>query len=199
LIEDFEYHIAEEFLKRNSLNFFLAGYVFALKFPRIKNSEFVFRRYDNFVIWFMKLDEDRFITEFAFPEECNYTEFFIYKNKLYRIHHSLNYDLIDDYPQLATKDLTNIIKKDKLIVYLRCLKKRFGSEIFVEPFDKEDLVNLLCYLYPDIEGEVFFERLKKTFQHEEVFSDNYWHWCIDDLIRFLYLSRKFYKQLKKEV
>ncbi len=200
ILEDFEYQIMREYFNKNSIDLFYAKDILVLNIPKIKNSKFIFRYYDNFSIWFLKLDEDHLITYYEFPCEYGHTDYFVFKHKLYRIQHCLNYDLVDDYPCDALENLTNIIKKDKLIVFLKCLKRQHGEPIYVEYFDdEEEIAKFLDYMYPDIGGDRFLEIMKKNLQDKKLSLDNAGDWDINDVIRFLYLSKKFYKQLKKEV
>jgi hypothetical protein len=211
-VEDFEYKIAEELLNKSSVsvrsfdNLVFNLYLPKLYFPKLnKETEFVFRNYNNFRIWFVKLDDDHFITNYFyvkheyFNDIYYYVEYFEYRNKLYRIFHILNYDLIDDYPKTAKSDLTEIVRKDKLAIYLKHLEKRHGKPIYFECFDEEDRIELLDYLYPDVGGEKLLSFMKANSRNEEVLFDVAEYLDLKYFIRFLNLSQKFYKQLSKEV
>jgi len=200
IVEEFEYSIAEEWLKRNSVDITFSRDILALELPRLRNTEFIFRKYDYFSVWFVKLDDDHIITTYQYPCEYGYREFFEYKQKLYTIFHCLNYDLVDDYPHTALENLTEIIKKDKLVVYLKLFKKRYGTPIYIDNLFLGDgsKIELLDYLYPDVGGEKLFNFMKTNLPNEQYFFDENEELDIDDLIRFLYLSKKFYKLLNKE-
>jgi hypothetical protein len=201
IVEEFEYSIAEERLKRNSVDIFFSRSILALELPRLQNTKFIFRKYDDFSIWFAKLDDNHLITNYFYPCEYGYREFFEYKHKLYTIFHCLNYDLVDDYPRTALKNLTEIIKKDRLIVYLKLLNNRYGTPIYVDSLflDDDSKIELLDYLYPDVGGGKLFDFMKTNLANEQHFFGEKEKLDINDLIRFLYLSKKFYKKLKKEV
>jgi hypothetical protein len=204
--EEIEYEIVEKHLEKRSVSLFFNEEhreVFVLKFPNLpdfKNSEFKFREYKNFEIWFLKLDNEHLITEYNFPCTYGHIEYFVFKNKLYKIHHCLDYDLVDDYPHIALESLTEIVKKDSLINYLTYLKKRHGEPIYVEDFDnEEEKIKFLDYMYPDVGGENLLNFMKENIKDKAWVFDKEKEWNINDLIRFLYLSRKCYEQLKKEV
>jgi hypothetical protein len=201
IVEEFEYSIAEEWLKRNSVDMTFSRNILALEFPRLQETDCIFRKYDYFSVWFAKLDDEHLLTNYYYPCEYGHREFFEYRHKLYTILHCLNYDLVDDYPYIALENLTEIIKKDKLIIYLRFIKKRYGTPIYVDSLflDDDSKIELLDYLYSDVGGEKLFNFMKTNLPDEQYFFDEDEKLDIDDLIRFLYLSKKFYKQLKKEV
>jgi len=207
LLEDFEYEIIEEELNgKSQIIHSFHNLVFNLFLPQLdRKTEFVFRKYNNFRVWFVKLDENHLITNYFYEKHVYfydiyyYVEYFEYKNQLYRIFHILNYDLIDDYPKIATSDLTEIVRKDKLEVYLKCLEKRHGKPVYLEWFDDKGRVELLDYLYPDVGGEKLLSFMKTNFKNEKVFFGEVDYLELKDFIRFLYLSRKVYRQLNKEV
>ena len=206
-LEDFEYKIMEEELDRKSQIIKpFDNLLFNLYLPKLdKETEFVFRKYNNFRIWFVKLDENHLITNYFYEKHVyfydiyEYVEYFEYRNQLYRIFHILNYDLIDDYPKTATSDLTEIVRKDRLAVYLKCLEKRHGKPIYFECFDKDMKVELLDYLYPNVGGEKFLNFMKMKFSDEKILFNDVEELELKYFIRFLLLSKKIYKQLSKEV
>jgi hypothetical protein len=203
--EEWEYKKAKKYLEKNSIDLFNAIAIVSFYFPKLpyleaKNKGWVFRKYGEFIIGFYKLDEDHLITSYDQPCEYGYKEFFVFRQKLYSIFHCLNYDLADDNFPDVFENLTEIVKKDKLIVYLKLLKKRHGEPIYVDGFHKEESkIKLLDYLYPDVGGEKLFDFMKTNLSNEQYFFDENKKLDIDDFIRFLYLSKKFYKQIKKEV
>jgi hypothetical protein len=200
---------AKDLLEKNSLTVSrLEKLVFNLILPELpREAGFLFRKYYNFRILFIKLDENHLLTNYFYLKEhpyyrtlYGYTEFFEYRNQLYKISHVLHYDLMDDYFKTATENLTEIIKKDKLAVYLKLLKERHGEPIYAEYFDEETKIELLDYLYPDVGGERLYNFMKTNLQDEKrLFDNETLDLDVNDLIRFLYLSEKFYKQLKEEV
>jgi hypothetical protein len=207
LLEDFEFRMMEEELERKSekINPF-TKLAFNLYLPKLnRETDFVFRKYNNFRIWFVKLDDYHFITNYFyvkhdyFNDIYIYVEYFEYRNQLYRTFHALNYDLIDDYPKTATDNLTEIVRKDRLAIYLKSLEKRHGKPIYLEWFDDQERIELLDYLYPDVGGEKLLSFMRARSSDEEVLFGEVEYLDLKDFVRFLYLSKKFYKQLKKEV
>jgi hypothetical protein len=195
--EEIEYEIVEKYLKEDSISVSFNEEhrgVFVLEVPHLKDSEFKFREYKDFEIWFRKLDNEHLITEYNFPCTYGHIEYFVFKNKLYKIHHCLDYDLVDDYPYIAFESLTEIVRKDSLIDYLIYLKKRHGEPIYVDNFYNKEYrkIQLLDYLYPDIGGEKLFNFMKTNIQ---LFFDENEKLNIDDLIRFLYISEKLSKEV----
>jgi hypothetical protein len=207
MLEDFEYRMKEEELDRKSqtINPF-DNLLFNLYLPKLDTkTEFVFRGYNNFRIWFVKLDENHLITNYFYEKHVYfydiyyYVEYFEYKGQLHRIPHILNYDLINDYPKTSTSNLTEIVKKDRLVVYLKRLEKRHGKPIYLEWFDEKERIELLDYFYPNVGGEKLLSFMKANFWNEEVLFDDVEYLDLKDFTRFLYLSKKAYKQLNKEV
>jgi hypothetical protein len=205
ILEDFEYQIMQDELDRNSKELW-EDCVFELYFPFERDSKSVFRRYGDFYISFLKLDENHLATKYwfeniYFPDDIYpYEEYFEYQNKLYKITHRLDYDLIDDYPKTATEDLTNIVPKDKLVFYLKCLVKRYGKPVYVQIFKPDHIIKFLDFMYPN-RGAGLFELMKMRMIDENLLlgaSGKVEGWDIYDFIKLIHLSEKFYN-LEKEV
>jgi hypothetical protein len=197
LLEDLEYQIMEEYLEKNSINLNFYDEILCLDFLKLEKSKNIFRNYE-FQIWFLELDENHLITMYIFEKHSHFNniyehkDFFEYKDKLYCISHFLDYNLIDDYPHILRENITNIIRKDKLHVYLRCLSKRYGDLIFPITENIDRFFNYIGL------GKSF-QVLKENFKHDNEIvglSHDIRDWDINDLIKFLYLNKK---QLKKEV
>jgi hypothetical protein len=192
MLEDFEFEMMEEEFDRKSVDLFDADCVLELYFPFEPNSKSVLRKYGDFYISFLKLDENHLTTKVLFenmhfPNYYYHKEYFEYQNRLYKITHRLDYDLIDDYPQTATQDLTNIVAKNKLVVYLKCLKRRYGKPMFAEIFKPDDIIKFLDYMYPN-RGVNLFGLMKARYVDKNLPLEG---WGIDDFIWFMYLSEEF--------
>jgi hypothetical protein len=205
ILEDFEYQIMEEELDKNSVKLRDADCVFELYFPCELDSKSVFRRYGDFYISFLKLDDNHLATRYwfenvYFPNHIYpYKEYFEFKNRLYKIIHRLDYDLLDDYPQTA-EDLTNVVAKDKLVLYLKCLMRRHGKSVYVWIFKPDHIIRFLDFMYPN-RGVGLFELMKTRMIEENLplgATGKVEGWDIEDFIRLIYLSKEFYN-LNKEV
>jgi hypothetical protein len=195
--EESRYKTIKDYLSKKSIDLSWAPEIISLYFPEIPYKEarskgWIFREYSKFFMSFKKIDENYIFTSYDYPCLYGYGEFFVFKETLYEVFHCLHHDLVDDNFPEVFENLTEIVKKDKLMVYLKCLKKRHGEPIFVQGFEEDDRIKLLDYLYSDVGGEKVYDFVKKYFEEKEEFD-------INDLIRFLYLSKKAYKQLEKEV
>ncbi len=206
ILEDFEYQIMQDELDRNSKELREdENCVFELYFPFDDDSKAIFRRYGDFYISFLKLDDYHLATKYwvedtYFPDFYPYDEYFEYQNKLYKITHLLDYDLLDDYPKTATEDLTNVIAKDKIVVYLKCLIRRFGKPVYVYIFRPDHIIKFLEFMYPN-RGVGLFEMMKMKMLENNLplgASGKVEGWDIEDFIKLIQLSKEFYN-LSKEV
>ncbi len=205
ILEDFEYQIIQDELDRNSKELREDDCIFELYFPFERDSKAIFRRYGDFYISFLKLDDQHFATRYwfediYFPDFYPYDEYFEYQNKLYKITHRLDYDLLDDYPKTATEDLTNIVAKDELVLYLKCLIRRYGKPVYVWIFKPEHIIKFLDFMYPN-RGASLFELMKIRMIDENLplgASGKVEGWDIEDFIKLIHLSKEFYN-LSKEV
>ncbi len=194
-VEGYEYahHNCEEVkwdIKNNLTNF--ADLMFILGFSEDEHGS-LFRQYGDFEIWFLKLDEEHFITEYNFGCDYGHTDIVIFRCNRYEILHCLDDDLIDDYPALATIDLVDIIRKDHIVYYLNYIQERHGKASYVEWLPTDSKTEFLSYMYPDVDAEKLFEFISKEakFLNNKFFS-------IEEFVEFLRLSEKYYRHMKEE-
>jgi len=204
ILEDFEYQIIKDELDRTSTELW-ENCIFELYFPFERDSKAIFRRYGDFYISFLKLDDCHFATRYwfeniYFSDFYYYEEYFKFQSRFYKITHRLDYDLIDDYPQIATENLTSIVAKDKLIVYLKCLVRRYGKSVFVQIFKPDHIIKFLDFMYPN-KGAGLFELMKMRMLEENLplgASGKVEGWDIEDFVKLIQLSEEFYN-LSREV
>jgi len=195
-VEGFEYadNDCEEIkwnMKNNLTNF--ADLMFILGFSKDKHNGSLFRQYGDFEVWFLKLDDERLITEYDFGCDWRHIDIVLFRCNRYEIHHCLDDDLIDDYPALATIDLVDIIRKDHIVYYLNYIQERHGEISYVEWLPTDSKIKFLSYMYPDIDAEKLFDFISKyaKFLNKKFFS-------IEEFVEFLRLSEEYYRHIKEE-
>jgi uncharacterized protein YaaR (DUF327 family) len=154
--------------------------------------------YGEFDLWFMKLDDKHLVVEYEYPCEYGHTDYFVFRGKLYCIHHCLTDDLVDDYPYI-TDNLTEIIRKDALPEYLKLLDKELrhlGSKpewVKVDFYKREDeLIEIIEYFYPDADVFKILDEVERLYTNEWLFGKE---WNIYDLIKFLLATKRIYRSM----